>query len=110
MLQEWPVVTNEYNKKRRSTKRKEQNRNAQRAFRDRKEKHAQNLERRVAVLTEELQMLRLAYKKLRQLRSSGDLDEDGDSRDEVDAKGGLLIPNVEDWDSSLDDIICFDMT
>jgi len=55
-------------------------------------------------------MLRLAYKKLRQLRSSGDLDEDGDSRDEVDAKGGLLIPNVEDWDSSLDDIICFDMT
>jgi len=90
-------------------KRKEQNRNAQRAFRERKEKHAKNLERRVAALTEELQTLRLAYKKLRQSRIDLHPDE-AQSDDELEAKTDSLASLVDAWDESLDEIVCFDMT
>jgi hypothetical protein len=93
-----------------SQQRKEQNRNAQRAFRERKEKHAKNLERRVAALTEELQMLRVAYKKLRQSRDPEIPPFNDESDDELEAKLEPPISHVNDWDVALDDIICFDMT
>lgn len=53
-------------------------------------------------------MLRLAYKKLRQSRTID--TEDDELRDEVEAKPDPAAPHIDDWDTSLDDIICFDMT
>ena len=50
-------------------RRKEQNRNAQRAFRERKEKYISDLERRLALVTNELNRVRSAYDELR--KSSG---------------------------------------
>jgi hypothetical protein len=57
-------------------------------------------------LTEELQMLRLAYKKLRQSRTTDSPPEDDELRDEVEANPELLVSPVDAWDN----IICFDMT
>ena len=57
-------------------------------------------------MTEDLQMLRLAYKKIRQSRTTGNPPEDDELRDEAGANPEPLVSHVDDWD----DIICFDMT
>jgi len=63
----------------------------------------------VAALTEELQTLRLAYKKLRQSRT--DLHPDEAQLDaELEAETDPLASLVDAWDESLDEIVCFDMT
>lgn len=64
----------------------------------------------MAALTEELQMLRLAYKKLRQSRSTEAPCENDEVSDEVEGRLEPPAPPVDEWDASLDDIICFDMT
>jgi hypothetical protein len=55
-------------------------------------------------------MLKLAYKKLRQSRTTDIPLEDDELRDEVEAKPEPSVSHIDDWDATLDDIICFDMT
>lgn len=55
-------------------------------------------------------MLRLAYKKLRQSRSTEAPCENDEVSDEVEGRLEPPAPPVDEWDASLDDIICFDMT
>lgn len=54
-------------------------------------------------------MLRQAYKKLRQSRSNGAPPEDDESQPKLENASDPNSPRI-DWDDSLDDIICFDMT
>lgn len=64
----------------------------------------------MAALTEELQVLRVAYKKLRQSHDSEIRAFGHESDDQVEAKLEPLASNINDWDVALDGVICFDMT
>jgi hypothetical protein len=63
----------------------------------------------VAALTEELQILRQAYKKLRQSHTNDTPPDDDELRLKLEDASDPSSPRI-DWDDSLDDIICFDMT
>lgn len=92
-----------------SGRRRAQNRAAQRAFRERKEKHAKDLETQLALLSEKYGKLEAshaelntAYEKLRRtlellMSSSGSPDDDPDDDDgeEMDAEGDVVIEGVD---------------
>ncbi|KAK7706135.1 hypothetical protein SLS57_009787 [Botryosphaeria dothidea] len=86
-----------------SGRRRAQNRAAQRAFRERKEKHAKDLEAKLAVLSERYGRLEASHKELgeayEKLRRTLELltepPEDGDDDDDDDADGEFVVEGLE---------------
>lgn len=78
-----------------SGRRRAQNRAAQRAFRERKEKHAKDLEVKLAVLSERYSRLEASHKELgeayEKLRRTLELLTEPDDGDEDDAEGEFVV-------------------